>query len=67
MGRLDPHMPGIPSTLVYRHAEGEAPLFPRHASGVESHAAVGLRLHLASSSAPGSSACFPQRCSNKGI
>lgn len=67
MGRLDPSMPGIPSTFVFSHAVAEALLFPSHACSVESHAAVGLFLHLPSSSGPGSSGRFPQRCSDTGI
>lgn len=52
------HMPWIPSTLVFSHAGGEAATFPRHDSGVESPAAGGLSLHLASSTGPRSCGRF---------
>lgn len=66
MGRLDSHMPRILSSLLFSHARGEPLLFPNHAYGVGTAAAVGLCLHL-SSSCPGSSGCFQERCSITGI
>lgn len=60
---VEPHMLGIPASLVFSHSEGEG-LFPSHACSMESCAVVGL--HWASRSSSGSSGHVQQRCSDSG-
>lgn len=60
---IEPHMLGIPASLVFSHSEGEG-LFPSHACSMESCAVVGL--HWASSSSSGSPGHFQQRHSDSG-
>lgn len=60
---VEPHMLGIPASLVFSHSEGEG-LFPSHACSMEGCAVVGL--HWASRSSSGSPGHFQQRCSDSG-